>query len=128
MVAPVVFGPGFDNPKHDAIARSAGFMYGASFDNPVSDMQARLRGTMSASEKLGERSAKDMVTHFSKGFEQGAGRQGNQVHDNQLQGVLSRLEKQLSETPQYNFYLDGQQLHASVRRRDDKTNFRRSAY
>jgi len=126
--APVVFGSGFDNPKHDAIARSAGFMYGASFDNPASDLHAKLRGTMSASKDLGERSAKDMVSHFSKGFEQGAAGQSQGVDNKQLQGVLSKIEARLSETPEYNFYLDGQQLHASVKRRDDKTNFRRQAY
>jgi len=126
MVAPVVFGPGFDNPKHDAIARSAGFMYGASFDNPVSDMQARLQGTMSASEKLGERSAKDMVTHFSKGFEQGAG--GQQKNDNQLQSMLDKIEQRLGETPRLQVFLGDREIAATVKRISDKITARQQAY
>ncbi|MBC8229242.1 tape measure protein, partial [bacterium] len=94
----MVAGGGFDNPKHDAIARSAGFMYGASFDNPNNDYRAQLRGTMKASQDLGERSASDMVDYFAKGFEQSAGN-GNNEQPNQLQGVLGKIEQRLGETP-----------------------------
>lgn len=129
-----MLGGSFDNPIHDAMARGAGrhiaMTYGTSFDNPTNDMRAKLRGTMSASQSLGERSAGDMLSHFSKGFETQANavKAGQSQGNDGLQGILGKIEQRLSETPQFTFMIDGRELHAQVRRVDDRTEFRRSVY
>lgn len=131
-----LLGGGFDNPRHDRMARGFGrdvaMTYGASFDNPINDMRSKLSGTMSASRSLGERSAGDMLANFTQGFEQSAkGIKGGQSQGNdnsQLQGVLGRIEQRLAETPQMQLYIDGKPLTAEIRREIDKRSVRGDAY
>lgn len=137
---------GFDNPVHDRLAQLSGgnaaMLMGASFDDPYNDMKAKLQGTYAASRDLGRRSAEDMLQNFQAGFIQrsqtvaggsGGDAEGvrreasNRTADDNLAGVLQRIEKRLGDNPQFQLFIDGRPLHAVLKKIDDAATFRERA-
>jgi tape measure domain-containing protein len=84
------------------------------FDNPRNDYQARLSGMRMASQNLGHRSADDLIANFSQGFMQ------------RSQAITQ--QPTVNVEPRFQLFIDGKQVHAAVKRIDDKVTTRGQAY
>ena len=123
---------GFDNPSNDAMARDLGkhaaALYGASFDNPINDFNARLMGTRTAAYALGRRSADDMLSNFTQGFGEGARARGGSESNGEMAELLKDIRHVLQNPAAFQLNIDGRELHSIIKRIDDKTRARGSAY